>query len=119
MTLVNARKILQSVLHDNSTSGQTPFLGLTIPTAVEPLLFLHAQSVISSYAKHKGMKMKSSYTTGNLAGLMVQSVTRTCRKWFPNGSLPLVLKALTPYILLDEAKRAILFSLSVSKATLS
>lgn len=76
MIPVNTGKFQQFVLDKEFKFKQPVFQGLTISKALEGLLFLHALSVISSLVKHQAMKVKVSYTTGNLTGLVLQSVSR-------------------------------------------
>lgn len=92
MTLVIQGKSLYSVLDNKSRPEQTPFSGLTIPTAFESLLLLHVLSVVSSQAKQRAMKLNMSYKSGNRVRLKVQSVRGAWCKLFQKGGLPPVLK---------------------------
>lgn len=57
------------------------------------------------------MKLKMSFTTGNLPELVVQIVSWARRTLFKKGSLQRLSKALAPYILFDKAKAYILVEL--------
>lgn len=103
VTLFNAEQLLRSGL-DKSRSGQTPFQGLTIQTAFKALLFRYVLSILSSQAKLDSVKVKMSYTTGNLVGILVQGVSWSWSKLFQRSGLSLVRKAPAPYILFDGAK---------------
>lgn len=104
MAVANLGHFLQSVLENNSRSGQSLFQGLTITTALEGLSFLHVVSLFISQPKPKAVSLKMSNTTGNLVGLVVQSMSEAWCKLFQKGGLPSVPMVLLPYMLVDGAK---------------
>lgn len=63
------------------TSGRTSFLRLTIQTAFEAILFLHALFIVRSQAKHKTMNEKMSYTVGTWFTLQCGAWVEPVESW--------------------------------------